>query len=269
MEQQPPPPTPKRCPRCNSLDTNFRYYNNNDREQPRHYCRTCKRHWTVGGTLRNIPIGGRPRNNRRTRASSSRNANPHPHRHPHPQYLQSLTPLTTMVPQNLYTTMNQPIRHVPTIAPQLSSYYYNDEISCWDAIQSLIQSDGINYNLNAGYQFGSGGNANAAIPNDWNIQSMTSQYALPQQQIPQFVESYQTNNRVNNAAPSLYDNSLVQPTWPTNSLSQDVMTNFGSSTSNSCPGNNIIGTTTDTNTEMDASFVDVDQWLNIPDYGSS
>ncbi|KAG6473176.1 hypothetical protein ZIOFF_067088 [Zingiber officinale] len=26
--------------------------------EPRYYCRTCKRHWTRGGTLRNVPEGG-------------------------------------------------------------------------------------------------------------------------------------------------------------------------------------------------------------------
>jgi Dof domain, zinc finger len=49
---------PLPCPRCNSNDTKFCYYNNYNLTQPRHYCRTCRRYWTQGGSLRNVPIGG-------------------------------------------------------------------------------------------------------------------------------------------------------------------------------------------------------------------
>ncbi|KAF7019636.1 hypothetical protein CFC21_032792 [Triticum aestivum] len=46
------------CPRCSSTDTKFCYYNNYSTAQPRHYCRTCRRYWTHGGTLRKVPVGG-------------------------------------------------------------------------------------------------------------------------------------------------------------------------------------------------------------------
>ncbi|MCO5614916.1 hypothetical protein L7F22_069201 [Adiantum nelumboides] len=45
------------CPRCNSLDTKFCYYNNYNVNQPRHFCKGCQRYWTAGGTLRNVAIG--------------------------------------------------------------------------------------------------------------------------------------------------------------------------------------------------------------------
>ncbi|KAK4769966.1 hypothetical protein SAY87_030498 [Trapa incisa] len=45
------------CPRCNSTDTKFCYFNNYNVNQPRHFCRGCQRYWTAGGTLRNVPIG--------------------------------------------------------------------------------------------------------------------------------------------------------------------------------------------------------------------
>ncbi|RWW80805.1 hypothetical protein BHE74_00010831 [Ensete ventricosum] len=48
----------RRCPRCDSANTKFCYYNNYSKLQPRHYCRACRRHWTEGGTLRNVPVGG-------------------------------------------------------------------------------------------------------------------------------------------------------------------------------------------------------------------
>ena len=53
-----------KCPRCDSTNTKFCYYNNYNKSQPRHFCRACKRHWTNGGTLRNVPVGGGRKNKR-------------------------------------------------------------------------------------------------------------------------------------------------------------------------------------------------------------
>ncbi|XP_047312194.1 dof zinc finger protein DOF3.1-like [Impatiens glandulifera] len=53
-----------RCPRCDSPNTKFCYYNNYNLTQPRHFCKTCRRYWTKGGALRNVPIGGGCRKNR-------------------------------------------------------------------------------------------------------------------------------------------------------------------------------------------------------------
>ncbi|KAJ9136197.1 hypothetical protein P3X46_033298 [Hevea brasiliensis] len=55
---------PLKCPRCDSTKTKFCYYNNYNKSQPRHFCKTCKRHWTKGGTLRNVPVGGGRKNKR-------------------------------------------------------------------------------------------------------------------------------------------------------------------------------------------------------------
>ncbi|KAH9663388.1 Dof zinc finger protein DOF3.4 [Citrus sinensis] len=51
------------CPRCESTNTKFCYYNNYNFSQPRHFCKSCRRYWTHGGTLRDIPIGGGTRKN--------------------------------------------------------------------------------------------------------------------------------------------------------------------------------------------------------------
>ncbi|KAL2935389.1 Dof zinc finger protein DOF5.4 [Bienertia sinuspersici] len=52
--QQPPSqPTALKCPRCDSLNTKFCYYNNYNLSQPRHFCKNCRRYWTKGGVLRN------------------------------------------------------------------------------------------------------------------------------------------------------------------------------------------------------------------------
>ncbi|XP_004137607.1 dof zinc finger protein DOF1.7 [Cucumis sativus] len=53
------------CPRCNSLHTKFCYYNNYNYSQPRHFCKTCRRYWTLGGLLRNIPVGGGTRKSKK------------------------------------------------------------------------------------------------------------------------------------------------------------------------------------------------------------
>ncbi|MCD7447398.1 hypothetical protein HAX54_028470 [Datura stramonium] len=55
-----------RCPRCDSPNTKFCYYNNYNLTQPRHFCKTCRRYWTKGGALRNVPIGGGCRKNKTT-----------------------------------------------------------------------------------------------------------------------------------------------------------------------------------------------------------
>ncbi|KAF2295170.1 hypothetical protein P3X46_018836 [Hevea brasiliensis] len=60
-----------RCPRCDSSNTKFCYYNNYNLTQPRHFCKTCRRYWTKGGALRNVPIGGGCRKNKSTSVSTS------------------------------------------------------------------------------------------------------------------------------------------------------------------------------------------------------
>ncbi|XP_071737450.1 dof zinc finger protein DOF4.6-like [Rutidosis leptorrhynchoides] len=59
------------CPRCDSTNTKFCYYNNYSLSQPRYFCKTCRRYWTEGGILRNIPVGGGSRKNKRSSSSSS------------------------------------------------------------------------------------------------------------------------------------------------------------------------------------------------------
>ncbi|XP_065846891.1 dof zinc finger protein DOF1.6 [Euphorbia lathyris] len=98
----PHPPPPKLadrlpCPRCKSSNTKFCYYNNYNLSQPRHYCKACRRYWTEGGTLRNVPVGGGTRkNSKRPRSSSSSTTTsssstskppPPPQPQPHPEPL--------------------------------------------------------------------------------------------------------------------------------------------------------------------------------------
>lgn len=56
------------CPRCGSSNTKFCYYNNYSLTQPRYFCKGCRRYWTKGGSLRNVPVGGGCRKNRRAKS---------------------------------------------------------------------------------------------------------------------------------------------------------------------------------------------------------
>ncbi|KAJ0236389.1 hypothetical protein HA466_0257030 [Hirschfeldia incana] len=68
---RPPHDHPQKCPRCESTHTKFCYYNNYSLSQPRYFCKTCRRYWTKGGTLRNIPVGGGCRKNKKPSSSNT------------------------------------------------------------------------------------------------------------------------------------------------------------------------------------------------------
>jgi hypothetical protein len=59
------------CPRCQSRDTKFCYFNNYSVNQPRQFCRACHRYWTAGGAIRNVPVGSGRRKNRAVLLPSS------------------------------------------------------------------------------------------------------------------------------------------------------------------------------------------------------
>ncbi|KAH7547190.1 dof zinc finger protein DOF3.1 [Ziziphus jujuba] len=63
-----------KCPRCESTNTKFCYYNNYNLSQPRHFCKNCRRYWTKGGTLRNIPVGGGSRKNTKRSSNQKRSS---------------------------------------------------------------------------------------------------------------------------------------------------------------------------------------------------
>lgn len=74
-QEKKPKPLPDgkslQCPRCESVNTKFCYYNNYSLSQPRYFCKGCRRYWTQGGSLRNVPVGGGCRKNKRCSPSSS------------------------------------------------------------------------------------------------------------------------------------------------------------------------------------------------------
>ncbi|CAL5334927.1 unnamed protein product [Camellia sinensis] len=71
MANIPMPEAALKCPRCESTNTKFCYFNNYSLTQPRHFCKTCRRYWTRGGALRSVPVGGGCRRNKRSKGSNS------------------------------------------------------------------------------------------------------------------------------------------------------------------------------------------------------
>ncbi|KAL2509420.1 Dof zinc finger protein DOF3.6 [Forsythia ovata] len=68
----PLPEAALKCPRCESTNTKFCYFNNYNLSQPRHFCKTCRRYWTRGGALRNVPVGGGCRRNKRSKSGNTK-----------------------------------------------------------------------------------------------------------------------------------------------------------------------------------------------------
>ncbi|KAH0458596.1 hypothetical protein IEQ34_011410 [Dendrobium chrysotoxum] len=64
------------CPRCDSMETKFFYYNNYNVSQPRHFCKNCQRYWTAGGTMRNVPVGAGKRKNKHSAMQSQQTTIP-------------------------------------------------------------------------------------------------------------------------------------------------------------------------------------------------
>ncbi|KAJ9179302.1 hypothetical protein P3X46_011110 [Hevea brasiliensis] len=90
-----------KCPRCDSNNTKFCYYNNYNLSQPRHFCKNCRRYWTKGGALRNIPVGGGSRKSTK-RSSNQRRPNSDPNTNTDPARL------NRPVPESSSTTSTAP-----------------------------------------------------------------------------------------------------------------------------------------------------------------
>lgn len=99
---RPQPEQALKCPRCESTNTKFCYYNNYSLTQPRYFCKSCRRYWTKGGTLRNVPVGGGCRKNKRSSSSSSSSKNSKAHDHHQPFINPNANPSLTAIPSLNY-----------------------------------------------------------------------------------------------------------------------------------------------------------------------
>lgn len=145
-------PQPQKCPRCDSFNTKFCYYNNYSLSQPRFFCKTCRRYWTQGGTLRNVPVGGGCRKGKRPKtsgtASSSNSIGNFSLTHPHTQSaLQQSTDQSTLAaltrdPSSLLPSYSSTVPYYqggvgymssfaafnPSLNPNLSTHNYSPSL---------------------------------------------------------------------------------------------------------------------------------------------
>ncbi|KAI3926434.1 hypothetical protein MKX01_032622 [Papaver californicum] len=113
----PQPEQQLKCPRCDSSNTKFCYFNNYSLTQPRHFCKTCRRYWTRGGALRNVPVGGGCRRNKRSKSTSSKSPGNSEQRQSHSSTTSSSIPSNST---NLNTSDNNNLfsHHMMSTTPQ-------------------------------------------------------------------------------------------------------------------------------------------------------
>ncbi|KAI3718059.1 hypothetical protein L6452_18905 [Arctium lappa] len=92
------------CPRCDSTNTKFCYYNNYNFSQPHHLCKACHWYWTHGDTLRDIPVDGRSRKNaKRSRHSTAAVLSSSSSSHNNNNNYRHIVPTTAAVPKFPFT----------------------------------------------------------------------------------------------------------------------------------------------------------------------
>ncbi|XP_022724324.1 dof zinc finger protein DOF2.2-like isoform X2 [Durio zibethinus] len=257
LQQQQPHPTQK-CPRCESLNTKFCYYNNYSLSQPRYFCKTCRRYWTQGGTLRNVPVGGGCRKGKRTKASSSGENS-------------SFQP---QIPQQQAQQQN-------LTSPQMGSYYPGGGfLSSLAAIQSMNQPQPFNQPLNQALSIGGGdlgGSSNLGLLQGYVVPSFGSQQHQPIQQT-HFFQMFNREKTVNmypstqegliqssrsaagNSSQQSWHQSFINNSNPT--VSEATLWSINNNSSTSTAGN------TNTSNTTGSSSLNPNQWPDRPGYGA-
>ncbi|WJX87733.1 hypothetical protein P8452_69890 [Trifolium repens] len=117
-----------KCPRCDSPNTKFCYYNNYSLSQPRHFCKTCRRYWTNGGSLRNVPIGGGCRKKQKFKHSSSSSSiiSKYSSSSSLDFHLGGLLPLPLPLPLPFSSKLHHHPNHQPFLNNQFSSSFQLD-----------------------------------------------------------------------------------------------------------------------------------------------
>ncbi|KAF5747078.1 dof zinc finger protein DOF1.6 [Tripterygium wilfordii] len=125
------------CPRCASTSTKFCYYNNYNLSQPRHFCKSCRRYWTQGGTLRNVPVGGGTRKNSKRSRSSPKSV----------PFSTSSSTVSVESDQAESVSMSIPastnaLSIVPETNPETFSHYTNLNLNENENFTSLLNAQG-------------------------------------------------------------------------------------------------------------------------------
>ncbi|KAI3458699.1 hypothetical protein Pfo_015362 [Paulownia fortunei] len=132
LAKLPQPEGPLKCPRCESTNTKFCYFNNYSLSQPRHFCKTCRRYWTRGGILRNVPVGGRCRINKRSKMNK-RSSKSLATTHTEPQRNATISTTTDQIMHHLPPAPQYPFLH-PNLH-HFSSFGATDIVPNFEGIQ--------------------------------------------------------------------------------------------------------------------------------------
>ncbi|CAJ2636314.1 unnamed protein product [Trifolium pratense] len=127
-----------KCPRCDSPNTKFCYYNNYSLTQPRHFCKTCRRYWTNGGSLRNVPVGGGCRKKQKFKHSSSQSILSKYSSSPSLDFhLGGLLPLPLPLPLPFSSKVHHHANHQPFLNNQFSSSFQLDHSLSSNSLMGL------------------------------------------------------------------------------------------------------------------------------------
>ncbi|XP_019454668.1 PREDICTED: dof zinc finger protein DOF3.6-like isoform X2 [Lupinus angustifolius] len=189
------PDAESKCPRCDSTNTKFCYYNNYSLSQPRHFCKTCRRYWTRGGALRNVPVGGGFRRNKRNKGNNNRSKSP----------MKSAVSISASANSNsssVCTNSTDMMSHFPNHFPFLPTLHHN---SYSDYIS---ESTGLHFgtSLDARNGNNAGAGAGAGAGSDAEFQIGTS--------------SCGGNGNGNNSGDSSFSNGLHLEQWMLPNLQQ-------------------------------------------------
>lgn len=281
------PPPPQKCPRCESLNTKFCYYNNYNLGQPRYFCKGCRRYWTHGGTLRNVPVGGGCRKGRRGRVSpvscggeSSRSQPILPPQQPPSQQqpqgdFSNIANMAALVSgiANIPASSQQSLRSISWAHPPATcSTYPGGMFAAFDGLQ-MPPLSGQTQGMNRSFRIGGGpggvnaGAAGANMPlfQGFDFSAIKSQQA--QSQLLQIRDQpCQTGDIGNRDKQPMYtpDENMVLPagnmmnSWTPG----DATINTSTSKSNFWTNLNRASTSSG----MTESSFNSNQWPNIPDY---
>ncbi|EOY28204.1 hypothetical protein QUC31_012907 [Theobroma cacao] len=288
QQQQQQQHPPQKCPRCESLNTKFCYYNNYSLSQPRYFCKNCRRYWTQGGTLRNVPVGGGCRKGKRTKTSSSgENSRSQPQIPQQQAQQQNLTTPQSMISSNpmigastaLRTKESGSLASSAAISSMGSYYPGGGFLSSLAAIQSMNQPQPFNQPRNQALSIGGdlGGSSNLGLLQGYSVPSFGSQQHQPIQQ----TQFFHMGNRekTGNMYPADQE-GLIQSSRPAagssqqnwhqsfiNSSNPTVSEGGLWSINNNSSSTSTAGNTIPSNTSG-ASSLNPNQWPDLPGYGA-
>lgn len=214
------PPPPQRCPRCDSDSTKFCYFNNYSLSQPRYFCKACRRYWTQGGTLRNVPVGGGCRKNKRSKAPSSSSSSGGDRARTQPLIPalppQNFTGMADGVSENSGT---KSLRALPSMGP----FYSGGEFLPMVSMRSLNQQPRINQvpvNMGGGHHFADGAsmalmqglNHPAGQVQPQNQTLASQQYVVPQTPLSSLTPNYISNATGSASNPNFWSNATAGTT---------------------------------------------------------